>query len=128
MHARDSGAGSKAALSSALSPALAPALALTLVLGWGLTDASFRDPQGSLTEQAVPLVPAIAIPARDATDVAPSVNGWQEGREEREHMWRQEVGNESTAIDASACGGDCLEALRQRLLDHHRQAAPVWVF
>ncbi|WP_458526653.1 hypothetical protein [Onishia taeanensis] len=126
MHSRDSGTWLKAAPSSAHASTLASALALTLVIGWGVTDAPFPASQGALTERAV------ALPTHEPTGTSPSGYGgghdWREGQEAREYPWRAEAGGDSVGFDASACLGDCAKALRQRLLDYHRQAAPVWVF
>ncbi|MGB8713700.1 MAG: hypothetical protein WCD50_11325 [Onishia taeanensis] len=137
MRPRDCVASTKAALFSALFPArsqaLSPALALALVLGWGLSDASFNvmfsDRHDPVPAQAMAVEPAVAV--NGTANTAPSLKPWGawEGKGAPPHRtWPKHSEREATSLEGAGCSGECLETLRQRLLDHHRQAAPVWVF
>ncbi|WP_168015709.1 hypothetical protein [Halomonas salinarum] len=124
MHVRDSGTLTKTAL------------VVTLMLGGGLAVApvndDLRDADSALTS------PTVSAHNMQGVIVA-SASGHGEG----DAPWAPALGREGTDYDRvpptsngsasiimerAGCTRECLESLRQRLLDNHRQIAPVWVF
>lgn len=130
MHLRDCAASAKVGFFPGSFQVLSPAqaLALAMVLGWGLSAASLNvvlnHSQASMTAQAIQTTqeikaePSVATVAINGTaNTVPPAKAWPQ-RSERN----------VAGLEGAGCTAECLKTLRQRLLDHHRQAAPVWVF
>lgn len=117
-----------------LSPLLA--LVLAILLGWGLSAASLNPmlnhSQASLPTQAIqetiakPAVAAVTVSG--TANTAPSIKAWAGPGEAPRRTWPPRSERDVADLEGAGCTAECLKTLRQRLLDHHRQAAPVWVF
>ncbi|WP_192035846.1 hypothetical protein [Halomonas sp. YLGW01] len=119
MHLRDCGTWPRAAL--------APSLVIALTLGGSPAGAPSLYPT-SLAGQASSIAP-ISASLRPATDPADTTQGssvWRHGQAEGDGSWHGQA--ERDPAEAAACGHECLKRLRLQLLEHHREAAPIWVF
>lgn len=136
MHPRDCATPAKAGFFPGRCQALSPALALAMLLGWGLSAASFEvmlaDNQASVPAQAVQATPPLkiepAIAVNGTANTVPLARAWAGTTEAPRRTWPQRSERDVAGLEGSGCTAECLDTLRQRLLDHHRQAAPVWVF
>lgn len=132
MHPRDCATPAKAGF----FPGRCQALALAMLLGWGLSAASFEvmftDNQASVPMQAVQATPTLkiepAIAVSGTANTMPPLKARAGPSEAPHQTWSQRSERDVTGLEGAGCTAECLQTLRQRLLDHHRQAAPVWVF
>lgn len=111
------------------------ALVVTLMLGGGLAvetvDNVLRD-AGAVTSPSVSAHNVQDVIVASASGQDPGYAPWAPalGRKGTDYYRAPPTskGSESIVMERAGCTRECLESLRQRLLDNHRQEAPVWVF